>query len=161
MDIILGEYMNTNLNAMFDEFNSTYDYDTVELNAENLAKSHKLIQDEVDEINEEVVQPTFSKSTAIKEMIDNIYITAQQLRAYGVDIDAALAEVHRSNLSKTVPVTLTAIYMEEAKERYPSASYIIKGDRAVLRCLETNKVIKPSIYSPAVITPEMYNETAK
>ncbi|UAW01138.1 phosphoribosyl-ATP diphosphatase [Vibrio phage BUCT194] len=160
MDIILGEYMNTNLNAMFDEFNETYGYNQVELNSENLAKSHKLIQDEVNEIDEEVVQPTFSKSAAIKEMIDNIYITAQQLRAYGVDIDAALKEVHRSNLSKTVPVSLTGVYMEEVKERYPSVTYEIKGDRAVLRCMETNKVIKPSIYSPAVITPEMYDETA-
>lgn len=145
---------------MFDEFNDTYDYKRIELTPDNLAKAHKLIQDEVDEIGEEITEP-FSKSAAIKELIDNIYITSQQLRAYGVDIDAALKEVHRSNLSKTVPRTLAQVYALEVKARYPQVTYTFKGNQAILRCAATNKVIKPSIYSPAVITPEMYNEAAK
>lgn len=157
MNVMQESIMNTNLNTMFDEFNTTYDYGRVELNHETLGKAASLIQDEVDEVFGECHNVDFSKTDAVKEMLDTVYMTCQQLRAFGVDIDAGLAELHRSNLSKTVPTTLAALYMKELKPRYPYIEAIVKGDRTVLRCGETNKVAKPSCYSPAVITPEMIN----
>lgn len=145
------------LNEMFDEFNSTYDYKPVELTPESLTKTLKLIQDEVGEIGEEIKEPLVKPNVA-KELADNLYITMQQMRAYGMDIDGLLKELHRSNLSKTVPASLADFYVQEAKARYPKAYAMLKGDRAILRCAETNKVIKPSIYSPAVIGKHLYGE---
>ena len=141
---------------MFKEFNETYDYSKVELTPENLAKSFKLINDEVIEVADEI-KPNFSKTAAVKELLDTIYITAQQLSAYGVDIDAGLAELHRSNLSKTVPLEYAEEYVLEANARYPQIAVTNKGKCAILRCVNTGKVIKTSIYSPAVITSEMFS----
>lgn len=153
------------LNNMMDDFNTSYMIKDVPLNLENIERMYGLIQDEEQELFEEVVRGVanpegsgINKSNAVKEAIDCIYITAQQLRLMGVDVDAALAEVHRSNMSKALPLDGSVKLSDEleiARKRYPQAG-IKEGQRkAVLLCGETNKVIKPTTYSQAVITPQM------
>jgi len=143
-----------NLNQTFDEFNTTYGYAPLEFNAVNLGKAAKLIQDEVDETNAEIKHP-YDPLNAAKELTDILYITMQQMRAMGIDIHACLEEVHRSNLSKRVPASDVDQYLEEVEVRYPNAIAIVKDHKAVLRCTDSNKIIKPSCYSPAQIKRSM------
>lgn len=145
-----------NLNEMFDEFNTLYGYEDVEFNSLNLKRSVKLISDEVVETLVESDADVLDKPNGAKELTDILYITMQQMRAYGMDINAALRELHRSNLSKTVPLDQVDLYLTEVSERYPNAISTEVAGRAVLRCGDTGKVIKPSCYSPAVITPEIH-----
>lgn len=145
-----------NLNEMFKEFNDTYGYEPMEFNSANLKTATKLISDEVVEILIESDAEELDKAAGAKELTDNLYITMQQMSAMGLDIPACLTEVHRSNLSKTVPLVEVDKYLEEVKERYPAAYAVPMGDVAVLRCGDTGKVIKPSCYSEALITPAMY-----
>ncbi|ARM71087.1 hypothetical protein pVco5_099 [Vibrio phage pVco-5] len=143
------------LNAMFAEFNDTYGYEPITFNSPNLKKAVKLISDEVVEILLESEAEELDQLAAAKELTDNLYITMQQMSAMGLDIGMCLREVHRSNLSKTVPLAEAPKYVEEVKDRYPNVAITNKGDRAVLRCVDTGKVIKPSCYSPAEITTAM------
>lgn len=95
----------------------------------------------------------------VKEGIDVIYAMSQQLRERGVDLDAALAEVHRSNMSKAISIyepELAHSELIEARKRYPKAELIPNGEYFVLKCAETGKVIKSTTYSPANITPRLY-----
>lgn len=91
----------------------------------------------------------------VKEAIDLIYITGQQLRERGVDLDAALNEVHRSNLSKKVKHAQLDDELNIARKRYRLASYKICYGDYVLKDLSTGKVIKPTTYSKAVITDKI------
>lgn len=184
-----------NLNQMFDEFNATY-------RIKEPGNTSKLIKDELLEMLAEI--PTSPEHA--KECADTIYISLQQLRAKGVDVNEAVAnpptlsyvnfdiiaklitdntalndnkniialvaatisymkilgykwqlileEVHRSNMSKTVPYAQVEEELKAVRERYPNA-YIVEGQQdCILKCADTNKVIKPSCYSKAVIKPE-------
>jgi phosphoribosyl-ATP pyrophosphohydrolase len=152
------------MNKMFDEFMFTYRIKPLVMHMPNLGASAKLIDDELNELIDELSYEDgtpkpieeVDKSAAIKEMADIIYITAQRMRAMGVDVDAVMAEVHRSNMSKTVPLKDADKELEIARQRYPNV-YKEEGQRyVVLRCADTGKVVKPSCYSPAVISEEMY-----
>lgn len=149
---------------MMDEFHTAYMLKDKKMGNNEVITMHNLISDEVKELKQEVVKLVATvnfednRPDIVKEAIDTIYIAAQQLRLMGVDVDAALAEVHRSNMSKTLPLDGSVKLSDEleiARKRYPKAG-IKEGQRkAVLICGDTNKVIKPTTYSQAVITPKM------
>jgi NTP pyrophosphatase (non-canonical NTP hydrolase) len=153
------------LNKTMDEFNELYGLERKPVD-HDLESMVNLIVDEVDELLDDVHGDSPIENV-IKEAIDTIYITAQQLRERGVDLDAALAEVHRSNMSKCVEVgdgdkiTTEILQNREltvAKERYPSAMIVNNYGlfNWIVKCADTGKVIKPTTYSPAVITKDMY-----
>lgn len=184
-----------NLNQMSDEFNATY-------RIKEPGDTAKLIKDELKEMLSEI--PMYQEHA--KECADVIYISCQQLRARGVDLNEAIAnapplhyanfeiiaklitdsaalainknvvalvnsvisymkflgynwqeilkEVHRSNMSKTIKRDQDEHELIIARGRYPSA-FIVEGQHdCILKCADTNKVIKPTCYSPAVIKAE-------
>lgn len=147
-----------------DEFNDMYGLEVKPVD-HDLTSMTGLIEDEVVELGNEVYEahtigPKDKVNTiaVIKESIDIIYITAQQLRERGVDVDAALAEVHRSNMSKSLDLfdpQLANMELIEAKKRYPDAELIPHSNKFIIKCTKTGKVVKPTTYSPANITIEM------
>lgn len=142
------------LNKMMDEFSSCYRIKQAEPTAKEILDAAGLIQDEVNELKDEV-DVVINLPNVAKEFADVIYVAAQRMRRMGFDVDAIMAEVHRSNMSKTVPLGEIESELINARQRYPDA-YIQEGQRyAVLRCAATNKVIKPTTYSTANITDEM------
>lgn len=149
------------INKMFKEFNELYGLETKEID-HNLPAMHDLIEDERKELGDEIFDVQdghyVSCEDVVKEAIDIIYITCQQLTERGVDVEAALNEVHRSNMSKLPHEPEVDNELEIAKIRYPSAYITSAGGWSVIKCRDTNKVIKPTTYSPAVITPDMWNK---
>lgn len=145
-------------NAPMDEFMMAYLIKSVPLNLDNAKTMLGLIDDEAAELSDEVTILRTDYPAIVKEAIDTIYIAAQQLRRMGVDVDACFKEVHRSNMSKAIPLDGSVSLSDEleiARKRYPKAG-VVEGQRvAVLVCGDTGKVIKPTIYSKAVITDEM------
>ena len=150
------------LNKLADEFNAQYGLKQKPLDSD-LTSMVGLIGDEWNELDMEILAYTdqINLNNVVKEAIDTIYITMQQLRERGVDVDAALAEVHRSNMSKSLDIydnTAAFKELDIARKRYPAAQLIPHGDKYILKCAESGKVIKPSCYSPAVITKQMIGE---
>lgn len=153
------------LNKIADEFNRVYGIEIKKAD-HDLVSMVGLIEDEVVELGNEIyiehtITPKSNPSIphVIKEAIDCIYISMQQLRERGVDVDAALAEVHRSNMSKSIDIFEPDVAVNElltAKKRYPSAELIPHESRFVIKCQKTGKIIKPATYSPAVITDKFY-----
>lgn len=150
-----------------DEFMQAYLIKNLPFNLENADAMADLIDDERFELQDELVLdeengiPDINKANVVKETLDIIYVAAQRLRRMGVDVDAGLKEVHRSNMSKALLLDGSVDVdkeLEIARERYPNAG-IKYGQRiAVLICGDTNKVIKPTCYSPANITKEIIGE---
>lgn len=154
------------LNKMFDEFNNQYGLEKKELESD-LTGMFQIIGSEYDEFRDEASENLLhagqlmilNPHNFVKEGIDLVYATLQQLRERGVDVDAALSEVHRSNMSKKVHPLKTRSELDIAKKRYPNAHWVNTGGFGnVLKCKDTGKVIKPTTYSPAVITPDMWGE---
>ena len=153
------------LNKMMNEFNELYSVDPIEFTMDNINRTIDLIGDELTEAVEETVAVGSWNDLPIeevnlhnlaKELTDILYITSQRMLTHGMDVDALLAEVHRSNMSKQVPIDQSVTELTLAKERYPEAIYsLVSGDLGVLTDKATGKVIKPSCYSAAVITDEM------
>lgn len=145
------------LNNIFDEFNNTYGYPQLTFNRESGIQLLDLTLSEVSELQDELnttVTPDFNVVDTTKESMDVVYITLQGLKARGVDLDGALKELHRSNMSKTVPENLLGHEIELARERYPDAeARLVEGSLFVLYSPSQEKVIKPSCYSPADLTP--------
>ncbi len=153
------------LNKMFDAFNAQYGIETKPLD-HNLDGMHEIVGGEylewAEEIDISIVRDTGSCITDkaipnpenfVKEGLDVIYAMTQQLRERGVDIDAGLAEVHRSNMSKTVDFHDLKDELNEARKRYPDAVLIpLDNGRYVMKSPSQGKVIKPACYSSAVIT---------
>ena len=140
------------LNKIFDQFNEMYGLETKPLNS-NLFGMSRLIREELNEFWFEV-NGDVNEANVVKEALDVVYITLQQLRERGVDLDAGLAELHRSNTSKTVSSESVGDELGVALLRYPDAKWVQLSDgRCVVGCQESGKVIKPTTYSPAVITP--------
>lgn len=138
------------LNKIMDEFNALYSIRPQTINS-NQQIMVNLVRDELEELQGEV---DVNNEDFVKEAIDLIYITAQQLRQRGVDVDAALAEVHRSNLSKRIHLddfNHVSHELDTARERYPDATLVGSDDPnyGVLKCASSNKVIKPTTYTPA------------
>lgn len=69
---------------------------------------------------------------------------------------SAFLEVHRSNLSKRVPRSQAEKELLIARGRYPSAYIVELQEYCLLKCADTNKVIKPECYSQAVMKEEWY-----
>lgn len=160
----------------FQQFNNLYGLARKELTHEQVLISAKLIIQEVVEFVEEfyelaaietdmngdidivtgnkIEQPNLHN--AFKEMEDIRYITGQQMTELGGDVSAIGDEVHRSNMSKSVSAGDVVRELEIARERYPAAIDTTQDCEVfVLKCSETGKVIKPTIYSAAVITDSM------
>ena len=148
------------LNKMLDQFNGLYGLEVKDINHKPYLM-HGLIADEVEELDEAIAF-SHKNDCVVKEAIDIIYITCQQLRERGVDVDTALEEVHRSNMSKMVNYSYLEDEVITAKSRYPNADWHYAGsndseDFYVIKCADTGKVIKPTTYSPAIITDAMIN----
>lgn len=158
----------TQLNKMFDAFNAQYGIETKPLD-HNLDGMTKIVGGEWLEFHQEAnlksdisvlsdsvrkfTSKEMNKQNFVKEGLDVIYAMTQQLRERGVDIDAGLAEVHRSNMSKTVDFHDLKDELNEARKRYPDAVLIpLDNGRYVMKSPSQGKVIKPTCYSSAVIT---------
>lgn len=143
-------------NELMDEFNALYGIENLPIYV-NQVHMVSMINDEVVELKEEIFRDS---KDYIKEAIDVLYITAQQLRMRGVDVDAAFKEVHRSNMSKalvTGTIEEADAELDIAQLRYPHAAIVPSTDclHLVLRDLHSGKVIRPTTYSPAVISDDM------
>ena len=151
------------LNKMMNEFNELYSVEPIEFTMGNINQTLGLIDDELAEAFGEAKIKWIDRPieevnlhNLAKELTDILYITSQRMLTHGMDVDALLAEVHRSNMSKQVPIDQSVTELTLAKERYPEAIYsLVSGDQGVLTDKATGKVIKPSCYSAAVITDEM------
>ncbi len=150
----------TQLNKMLDAFNAQYGIETKSLD-HNLNGMVQIVGGEFYEWTEEITYSLFNNTDKfipepenfVKEGLDVIYAMTQQLRERGVDIDAGLAEVHRSNMSKVVEDGSLEGEIATAKKRYPDViAQSISEGRYVLKSPSQGKVIKPTCYSSAVIT---------
>ena len=149
------------LNKMFDGFNDLYGIETKELD-HNLEGMFEIVGSEYDEMTEEIHSGNLlflpNPHDFVKEGLDVIYAMAQQLRERGVDLDAGLAELHRSNMSKRLHGFDPKRHdreLQEAQKRYPKAKLEVTNHGFVMKCGETGKLIKPTTYSPAEVTDEM------
>ncbi len=145
-----------NLNKAFQDFENMYGLEPVKPETNRLLAAKRLIEDEVSEFEDEITAAPHLKNLA-KEMTDIIYITGERMTNFGFDVDALFAEVHRSNMSKRVHIAEATFELAIAKQRYPRA-YLVQLDAVdyvVIKDAETSKVIKPTSYSAAMITPEM------
>jgi hypothetical protein len=73
---------------------------------------------------------------------------------FGLNAVELLKAKHASNMSKSLSAHNPDLVIKElnhAKNRYPAADAELHGDRYILRCQDTKKVIKPRTYSPATI----------
>ncbi len=144
---------------MFKEFNELYGLETKAID-HDLESMHKLINDEVVELGDEIL-PVINPNIPFtyKEALDVVYIACQQMTERGFDVEKGLAELHRSNMSKSLSFDeVTIDEITTAMNRYPNASVVEAGNKYVLKCTETGKVIKPKRYSPAVITSDMWGK---
>lgn len=141
------------LNKMFAEFNSHYNMPATPATGDWFDTSYRLIKEELGEFAKEYREG--SHADMVKELIDIIYVTAQRLSMVcdrgGVDMDAALAEVHRSNMSKLLPSHESAVremsyYTENGDDvsvvQTPAGSFkLLRAD---------GKIVKPrNFYSKA------------
>ena len=98
------------LNEMMDEFMVTYQVAGVDYNGENSRNMLSLTADEMVELEAELYEGAYNpisdevidRDAIIKESLDIVYVLTQRLRRMGVDVVLSLAEVHRSNMRKTV-----------------------------------------------------------
>lgn len=147
------------LNEMFLEFNTVYGIQPLERTLANLASTQSLIQDEVAELWDELydaedmedkTDDALDQANITKELTDILYITMQRMIVFGMDIEDCLKEVHRSNMSKSVSGENVAKEVLIAQQRYPKVLVQdMGGNRFVLRCNDSGKVIKPTSYSAA------------
>lgn len=107
--------------------------------------------------NFEIIAKLITDSTALdgnKNIISLVDSVISHMKILGYQWQPILKEVHRSNMSKTIPYSQAEHELKIARERYPNA-YIVEGQRdCILKCADTNKVIKPTCYSAAVIKEE-------
>ena len=155
------------LNETMDQFMNMYGVERTAITGEDCFDAFVLVVDEVEEFTEEFMEADgksvtlfaddcINQANVAKEMADIIYVTAQRMRRMGMDVDAIMEEVHRSNMSKRISSDMIDMEFNEARNRYPNATaQRIEDGIHVLRDRDTGKVIKPMCYSAAVITPEM------
>ena len=152
----------------YQEFNQRYGVGHIEPTRENLLKAGELMSEELREFYQELFHgvvidvklsgpvENINLHNVAKEMTDGRYITGERMTAFGFDVPALDAEVHRSNMSKTVPAHHVDFELDAAQERYPNIRATVGRDGyAVLRCGDTGKVVKPTTTSPANITDRM------
>ncbi|MGL5323570.1 MAG: hypothetical protein ACRC91_02415 [Aeromonas sp.] len=146
-------------NKMMDSFMDTYGVERTDITAMDCANAYDLIDDELTEFEEEFRESCFGyllndgvidQANVAKEMADIIYVTAQRMRRMGMDVDAIMEEVHRSNMSKRVASDRIDTELNIARHRYPNAIAVkVDGGCHVIRDPDTGKVVKPECYSPA------------
>ena len=160
------------LNKMMDDFMKVYDIAPTSITVSELCNTDELITEEMLEFEEEFMpfdlatmgnsflpDDEINKANVAKEMADIVYVTIQRMRRMGMDVDAVLGEVHRSNMSKRVMLADKDMELNIARQRYPNATIVCSVDgMCVIRDSVTGKVIKPTYYSPALITEEMYHD---
>jgi predicted HAD superfamily Cof-like phosphohydrolase len=94
---------------LVEDFHKKFDAAPPPALAEGLTKRMAFLEEEVKEVKEAIAEVTnatpetlaTAKAHVLKELIDVLYITYGTLNLLNVDVDAAFAEVHRSNMSKT------------------------------------------------------------
>jgi predicted HAD superfamily Cof-like phosphohydrolase len=69
------------------------------LGFETVKLCYKLIEEEAEEACEAICENSDIEHIA-KELADLVYVTYGAARAYGIPLDLAVAEVHRSNMTK-------------------------------------------------------------
>lgn len=157
------------LNQMMDDFMGVYQVEHTAFDGKNSRDMLSLIADEMVELEQELYNGSYNplgdsvinKGDVVKETIDVLYVAAQRLRRMGVDVDAALAEVHSSNMSKSVPIDKLVEETELARERYPHVVGVQTSDTTgVLRDTDTGKVVKPTTYTAAVIEEGVHYGTS-
>lgn len=140
------------LNKMMDEFNNQYGVEIVPITPDNVKKAANFAAAEAQEAYEETQLNTFLTEPAVKELLDVIYATSQQLRGMGVDVDMGMALLHISNMSKRVPKNELGKEITIARERYFDAEAVDIGDGFYrLYSPSENKVIKPTCYTAAKV----------
>lgn len=150
------------LNKMFAEFNSNYEMPATPANQAWFDTTYRLIKEEVGEFAKEYREG--SHEDMVKELIDIIYVTAQRLSMVcdggGIDMDRALLEVHRSNMSKLCPsfesaTQQAAYYLEQGDD-----VSVVQTPQGLFKLLRADgKVVKPrDLYSTADMYP-CYNGT--
>lgn len=146
------------LNKMFEDFNKLYGVESIPMNQEHMEDTGSLVMDEVTEFIAEAREGNIINGA--KELTDILYITMQRMVAHGLNPEALLAEVHRSNMSKRVHRNALENEMLIALQRYPAAeAKHLRDDWFVLKDKTTGKVIKPQYYLPADI-PDVLNQTS-
>lgn len=157
--------------SIYEEFNKQYGVKHQEMTHEQAVKTADLIADELEEFLAEFYPnatlsidlgvekvPNPNLHNAAKELTDIRYITGQQMEQSGFNVDNCDTETHRSNMSKSIPLTCEKQAFEElsiARKRYQNAELVRKHDCYIIQDSVTHKVIKPTTYSPAFITDEM------
>lgn len=94
----------TDLKQMVTEFHEVFGLpvrDVVTLNNEDVALRAKLLLEEVQETLEALVQRDAIE--VADGLADILYVTMGAALTFGIDMDAVLTEVHRSNMSKANP----------------------------------------------------------
>jgi len=90
------------LEAMVDQFNQTFQVENYSSPSVGTVSEQALVLSVIDEELNELDDALRAGDLveALDAFTDIIYATAQQARKLGMPIDAALREVHRSNMSK-------------------------------------------------------------
>lgn len=78
----------------------------------------KLIRDETDEALEALSEPELNLGHVAKELCDVLYVVYGTAVSFGIDLDAALAAVHESNMSKRGP---------DGEIEYAESGKVLKG----------------------------------
>jgi predicted HAD superfamily Cof-like phosphohydrolase len=74
---------------------------TVDLPSSLVATRRRILEEEVAELSEALEAQDLT--SIAKEMADLVYVVYGTAVTYGIDLDAVLSEVHRSNMSKLGP----------------------------------------------------------
>lgn len=83
------------------EFNLAFDRPIdAEFSEELLALADDLISEEYLEVTDELEAEEVDRAKLTKELVDLLYVTYFAGVTFGIDLDAAFDEVHRSNMSK-------------------------------------------------------------
>lgn len=96
-----GEVQSAGIGAMVRDFHLRYGQPapaTAAIDREALPLRNRLIREELDELAAAIAEDDIAH--VAKEIADLLYVVAGMAVTFGIPLDAVLAEVHRSNLSK-------------------------------------------------------------
>jgi predicted HAD superfamily Cof-like phosphohydrolase len=112
----------------------------------------KLIDEEVGELKEACLKKDFKE--VADALTDILYVVYGAGHAYGIDLDKAFDNVHKSNMTKACITEQQAIdtveYIKLTQPRYKSPTYKLKksGDSSyyIVYDEETGKILKSKYY---------------
>lgn len=136
------------------EFHETFGvpvFETPSIAKDRISLRISLLREEVSEFEEALREGNIEN--ALKEWADIMYVLIGSGLEFGFAqaADPVFDEVHRSNMSKVIPSGYDAMKEEAtlpkgvAVERCPTGGYLLRR--------KDGKVVKPSTYSPADISP--------